>query len=487
MKRFLQTAVLLAAASPVIASWPKVGPNYQPPQAVVPPSYHQQPGAGGTSTDVAVGNWWSTLNDPGLTSLIDRAVRANLDLKIASSRVLEARAARRVTRADLLPTIASNNSIERVRGLNVGGSSLLLPIETNVFQFGFDSSWEIDLFGGRRRALEAATADVAAIAEARRDTLISLLAEVARNYSELRGFQRRLEITNRNITLQQDSLHLTRVRAEAGLGTQLDVERQTAQLDSTRSLVPSLEAAEIETIHRLGVLLGEEPGTLLGELMQSKPVLAAPPVIPVGLPSDLLKRRPDIRQAEARVAAETARVGVARADLFPKILLNGAAGRQAFGPSGLTLGAGNFFAIGPAISLPIFTSGKVRANIEAQKQRLGQALTEYRSAILRSLEETENSLVEYGHEKERRDRLASAVEASRQATTLANELYTRGLSDFLSVLDAQRQQLAAEDDLVRSDTAVITDLIALYKALGGGWESVQERRVSLLGEDTTQP
>jgi len=434
--------------------------------STAPDSYHQQVDAKGTNTEAAIGNWWGTLNDPELTAMIDRAVKANLDLKVASSRLLEARAARRVTRAGLLPQVSSSNTIQRLRG----GPDLRTPFETNVFQFGFDASWEIDLFGGRRRALEAATADVAAVAEARRDTLVSVLAEVARNYSELRGFQRRLEITSRNIALQSDSLELTRVRAEAGLGTQFDVERQGAQLESTRALVPSLEAAESRTIHRLGVLLGEEPGALLAELTQKKPLPTAPPSVPVGLPADLLKRRPDIRQAEARVAAETARVGVARADLFPKILLNGAAGRQAPGPSGLTLGVSNFFALGPAITLPIFTAGKIRANIEAQKQRLDQALTEYRSTVLRSLEETENSLVAYGREKERRARLMAAVEASRQATTLADELYTRGLADFLSVLDAQRQQLAAEDDLAQSETAVIADLVSLYKALGGGWE-----------------
>lgn len=286
------------------------------------------------------------------------------------------------------------------------------------------------------------------------------------------AFQRRLAITEQNIKLQQDSLHLTRVRADAGLGSELDVERQAAQLDSTLALAPSLEAAGIQAAHRLGVLLGEEPGALLAELMQAKPLPAAPPSVPVGLPADLLKRRPDIREAEARVAAETARAGVARAELFPKILLSGAAGRQATAPAGLTLGAGNFFALGPAITLPIFTGGRIRANIEAQKQRLRQALEEYRSTVLRSLEETENSLAAYGHEKDRREKLVAAVEASREATLLANEVYTRGLADFLSVLDAQRQQLTAEDDLARSDTAVITDLIALYKALGGGWEAV---------------
>jgi len=486
MKTTLAFAVLLALEPVFAASWPKVGPKYEPPKAAVPESFHQKAGAAGVSTETAVANWWTTLGDPELTALIERAVSANLDLKVASSRVLEARATRRVTRSDLLPSVSSSNNIERTRGgltqglFNTnagpsGQSSLINPFETSVYQFGFDASWEIDFFGGHRRALEAATADLAAIGEARRDTLVSLLAEVARNYSELRGYQRRIDITNRNIELQQDSLNLTRVRADAGLGTQFDVERQAAQLDSTRAIIPALEAAQIQTIHRLGVLLGEEPGALLEELTQVKPLPTVPPSVPVGLPGDLLKRRPDIREAESRVAAETARVGVARADLFPKILLTGAAGRQATEPSGLTLGAGNFFSIGPAITMPIFTAGKIRGNIEAQKQRLDQALTQYQGTVLRSLEETENALVAYGHEKDREEKLVASVEASRQATLLANELYTRGLSDFLSVLDAQRQQLVAEDDLAQSDTIVVTDLVALYKALGGGWDVVSPR------------
>jgi NodT family efflux transporter outer membrane factor (OMF) lipoprotein len=250
------------------------------------------------------------------------------------------------------------------------------------------------------------------------------------------------------------------------------VERQEAQLESTRALAPAFETAQLQSIHRLSVLLGQEPGALREELEQTKPIPTAPPEVPVGLPGVLLERRPDIREAKARVAAETARVGVARADLYPKIFLNGAAGRQATGLSGLTLGAGNFFSFGPAVTLPIFSGGKIRGNIEAQKQRLEQALISYQSAVLRSLEETENALTAYGREKERRDLLVSAVDASRRATGLANELYSKGLADFLSVLDAQRQQLAAEDDLARSDTSVVTNLIALYKSLGGGWQGM---------------
>jgi NodT family efflux transporter outer membrane factor (OMF) lipoprotein len=431
--------------------------------------------------DPAVERWWSTFKDPELDSLIERAVNANLDLKIAASRLLEARAARGVARAGLLPSVESSESLQNVRGgltqgifrPNAGSqSSLLAPYQTNIFQDGFDASWEIDFFGGKRHALEAATAEVASAGEARRDTLVSLLAEVARNYVELRGTQKRLEIAERNIQMQTDSLDLTKVRAEAGLSNQLDVERQLSQLAATQAMVPDLESVKQIGIHRLSVLLGAEPGVLSDELTQSRILPATPPVVPVGLSGDLLKRRPDVRRADADVAAATARIGVARSDFFPKITLTGSAGRQGTSFPGLTLGAGNFFAVGPAIKLPIFTGGRLRANMEVQKQRLNQALAAYQNTVLRALEETENSLTAYGRQQERRERLMASAEASRQATQLANELYLRGLSDFLAVLDAERQQLAVEDDLAQSETAVVTNLVALYKALGGGWSGL---------------
>jgi NodT family efflux transporter outer membrane factor (OMF) lipoprotein len=426
-----------------------------------------------------VRQWWSGFNDSELDSLIERAVFANLDLKRAASRLLEARTARTTARSALLPSVEVTDNPQRVRGGLTQGvfrpnggaqSSLIAPYETNILQQGFDASWEIDLFGGKRHSLAAATADLTATEEARRDTLVSLLAEVARNYAELRGTQRRLEIAESNIRLQADSLDLTKARSEAGLGTELDWERQLSQLAATQAMVPPLEAARQATIHRLSVLLGEEPGALAGELTAIRPLPATPPVVPVGLTSELLKRRPDVRRADEEVTAAGERVGVAHSDLFPKITLTGAAGRQGASFSGLTLGAGNFFAVGPAIKLPIFTGGRLKANLEAARQRLVQAQLAYQSTVLRSLEETENALTAWGREQERRERLQTAARASREATQMANELYARGLADFLSVLDAQRQQLAVEDDLAQSDTALVTDLVALYKALGGGWE-----------------
>jgi NodT family efflux transporter outer membrane factor (OMF) lipoprotein len=430
-----------------------------------------------TSNEAELQQWWRSLHDDELNSLIDRCIASNLDVRLAAQRVLEARAARRISRADLFPTVESNDSVQRIRGgfnqgiIHTSGKSpgLISAFETNAYQLGFDASWEIDFFGGKRKALEAATAEVRANEEARRDVLVSLLAETARNYIELRGAQRQLKLTRDNIALQQDSLHLTEVRADAGLGNRLDLERQRTQLQSTQAIVPQIELRIAQEIHALGVLLALPPAALQAELEAAAPLPPTPPEVPAGLPSDLLKRRPDIREADAENAASAARIGVARADFFPKITLTGSAGRQSADWSGFTLGAGNFFTIGPGVKIPLFTGGRLKANLAVQKQRYEESLTTYQSIVLRSLRETEDSLEAYNRERERAGRLTEAVRSSELSAQLARDVYTGGLADFLSVLDAQRQQLQAETDLAVSDTAALTNLIALYKALGGGW------------------
>jgi len=300
---------------------------------------------------------------------------------------------------------------------------------------------------------------------------VILLGEVGRVYAELRGFQRRLEIANKNIKTQQETLDLTTARAKAGLATELDVSRARAQLETTKAVVPSLSSGIEVSIHRLSVLLGEEPGALRSELENTSPIPSAGPDVEVGLPSDLLKRRPDIRRAEAQLAAATARVGAAKADLFPRFVLTGTAGRQATQLHDLTLGVGNFFSVGPGISLPLFTGGRIRSNIAVETSRQRAASIGYQSAILKSLEEVENALVNYSEEQERRDRLQQAVEQSQLAVDLATDQYRAGLVDFLSVLEAQRELYANEDQLVQSQTSVTTDVVTLYRALGGGWSA----------------
>ena len=450
-----------------------VGPNYKRPQVPVPQQWTVAPARGTSTKPPTTDEWWASFQDPELNTLIERAASRNLDLKLALERVQEARAARGIARSGYFPSIDATASATRNRQTVIApgtpGSAKTVPVEFNNFQGGLGASWELDVFGGIRRGVRAATADVVAAEENRRDVLLILLGDVGRVYAQLRGFQRRLEIANKNIKTQQDALDLTTARAKAGLATQLDVSRAAAQLESTKAVVPTLLSGIDVSIHRLSVLLGEEPGALRSELEKTNPIPTAGPDVEVGLPSDLLKRRPDIRRAEAQLAAATARIGEAKADLFPRFVLTGTAGRQATQLHDLTLGAGNFFSAGPGVSLPLFTGGRIRSNIAVQTSRQREALISYQASILNALEEVQNTLVNFSQEQERRDRLNQAVEQSQLAVDLATEQYRAGLVDFLSVLDAQRELYANEDQLVQSQTSVTTNLVALYRALGGGW------------------
>ena len=432
--------------------------------------------------------WWKEFRDPVLDSLIERAAKRNLDVRIAASRVMEARAAAGIARSALLPSIGQTGSVNRIRGgfsqgvVRVGGGatssqsgSFVSPFETGIFQTGFDTRWEIDLFGSLRKNLNAAQAETVAAQESYRDVMVVALADVARNYMELRGLQQQFAIAVKNRDAQRDTLELTRVRADAGLATVLDVERQSAQLAVTQAAIPALESARLQTVHRLSVLLGEEPGALVGELNIAEPLPASLPEVPAGLPSELLKRRPDVRRAEAEIAAATARAGAARRERFPKFVLTGFLGRQATDVSGLTLGAGNFFGIGPGIQLPLFTGGRIRSNIAVQEARLEQAVKDYEREVLAAAEETENALAAYRSEQQRYASLSVAVAASRQAVELARELYLAGTGDFLSVLEAQQALYGNENQLVENETALVVNLVALYKALGGGWEHFEPR------------
>ncbi|HEV2733138.1 MAG TPA: efflux transporter outer membrane subunit [Terriglobales bacterium] len=438
------------------------------------------PSIRGVSTESPAAEWWNSFHDEELTRLIHRAVADNLDLRLAAARIDEARAARGVAKSAFYPSVGATTSAERLRewvpAFNPGTNTAAFhPVELNNFQVGFDSAWEIDVFGRIRNEVKAASANVRSAEENRRDVLVVLLGEVARSYADLRGFQLRLEIAEKNIQTQEDTVHLTQARAAAGLATQLDVSRAVAELETTKAVVPSLRSAISASIHRISVLVGQEPGALQSELEASAPVPVVPPEVPIGLPSDLLKRRPDVRRADDEIAAAAANVKAAKADYFPKFTLFGSAGRQATQLHDLSLSLGNFFAVGPAISLPIFTGGRIRSNIAVQNARWKQSQILYQSTVLNSLEETENALVNYSEEQERHDRLQAAVSQSQTALELSRELYTSGLGDFLAVLDAQRQLYGNEDLLAQSQTVVTTNLIALYKTLGGGWESFPQQ------------
>jgi NodT family efflux transporter outer membrane factor (OMF) lipoprotein len=467
--RPLALAMVLSVAGTGCA----VGPNYKRPQVAVPGQWTVAAARGTSTKPIEKGEWWSSFQDPELNSLIERAAAQNLDLKLALDRVDEARAARGVVRSGYFPSMDASASATRNRQRVIApvsqNSANIVPVEFNNFQGALGASWELDVFGGVRRGVQAASAEVAAAEENLGDVRVILFGDVGRVYAQLRGFQRRLEIANKNIKTQQDTLDLTKAREKAGLATELDVSRAAAQLESTKAVVPTLLSGIDISIHRLSILLGEEPGALRRELENASPIPAAAPDVEIGLPSDLLKRRPDIRRSEAQLAAATARIGEAKADLFPHFVLTGAAGRQASQLHDVTLGAGNFFSVGPGISLPLFTGGRIRSNIAVQDARQREALISYRSSVLNALEEVQNALVNYAQEQERRDRLNEAAQQSQLAVDLATEQYKAGLTDFLAVLDAQRELYADEDQAVQSQTSIATNVIALYRALGGGW------------------
>lgn len=481
-------AIMLAA---LVIGGCTVGPDYTPPQTPMPESFSSDPGSATTrptTQPVAVDRWWTTFNDPRLDRLVADAIGANLDLRLAEARIREARAARGIVSADRWPTVNSGGTLRRSRSSeNIGfetdqfsGAAAGAPAGSvpdfgigqarDLWQLGLDARWELDLFGRVRRSVEAADADIAATAEWRNGVLVSLQAEVALNYIELRGAQAELAITRKNLASQEDTAELMRVRQRAGLTGELDVVRAEAQVATTAALVPGQEARIRRAIHRLGVLTGRQPAALTEELLKDAPLPPSPAAVPVGLPSDLLRRRPDIRRAERQLAAATARIGVATAELFPRFSLTGGAGLQSDRGGNLASWESRYWSIAPGITWPIFDAGRIRAQVRVQNARQEQALVQYEQAVLAALEDVENAIVAYAADQRRRASLARAVQSNARAVELARDLHARGLVDFLNVLEAQRALLVAEDALVRAEASLAGDLIALFKAMGGGWE-----------------
>ncbi len=451
-----------------------VGPDYKPPQAQVPDQWAAQNKAKAAALqDADLAQWWTIFHDPVLVSLETRALKANLDLKVAQARLRQARAARGVAAGGLGPELDATGSYQRSRSSeNTTKTSTSQAGQVyNLYQAGFDASWEVDIFGGLRRNLEAADADLAAAEQARRQVMVSLTAEVARNYLELRTLQQRIAIAKVNLAAQRHTARLTRQRQAAGFVSGLDAANAEAQAATTAARIPPLEASARQTIHALGVLLGQPPAALLAELGPAGAIPGAPPTVPAGLPSDLLRRRPDIRQAEAQLHAATARVGVATADLFPRFMLSGSAGYQSTSFDSWLDWGSRFWSIGPSISWPIFASGRIKANIELKEAHAEESLLAYRQTVLNSLREVEDALVASTSEQDHRRELAAAVTANQKALELSNLLYAEGQVEFLNVLQAQGALFTTQDALVSSNGAMGTNLIALYKALGGGWQA----------------
>jgi NodT family efflux transporter outer membrane factor (OMF) lipoprotein len=426
--------------------------------------------------------WWAVFRDPILTSLTERVVNANLDVSTAMLRVAESRFERGVTASAEFPAINGNASYQRellsqngivslAKNLASSSSAPFNIPPISIWQTGFDASWEIDLWGRIRHQIEAADAQIEVSEFRRRDTLVLVLAELARDYIELRGTQAQIAITKSNLASSNEILQLTKIRAEKGLTTGLDVENAASQVEAIGATLPTLENEKSARLNALSLLLDEPPGSLRGELAREKPIPPAPPRVPIGIPSELARRRPDIRQAEAQLHAATADIGVAVADFYPSVKLNGTNVEfNALDLKNLWRGSSLQYVLGPSISLPIFQGGRLKSTLELREAQQQEAAIAYHKTVLQAWHEVVDALVAYRTEQERRVRLGAQTDHARKALALSRVRYANGVADFITTLDAQRTLLQAELQYAQSTTTVSTNLVQLYKALGGGWE-----------------
>ncbi|HEX4023104.1 MAG TPA: efflux transporter outer membrane subunit [Steroidobacteraceae bacterium] len=463
-RKIRSAASLLVLASSLTAC--AVGPNYERPHTEVAPVFADA-GASLYSSQQAQAQFWKQFGDAALDSLVADALLANEDLRIAVGNLAQARALRRQSVYDLAPTVtaAGGHQTQQIPQVEVG-----FPYSSSYYDTSLDASWELDLFGRVRRELQASTADLQAEEANLRAVQVSVIAQVARTYFELRGEQARLEVARRNVVNQQEALRLTRAQLDAGRATELDTSRAQAQLSTTLSTIDPLQAEVSGSIHRLGVLTGREPDALQTLLSAPRDLPPLPRNIAVGDPEELLRRRPDIRVAERQLAASSARIGVAIGDLFPKVTFVGSFGFDAATLSGLGTAASRAYTIGPGISWAAFNLGRVRAQVGAQRAQNYTALAQYEQTVLRALEEIEDALVTHARTRDELMHAADAAQASATAARLARTRYEEGAVDFLEVLDAERTQLQAEDHLAQSRTDAVTSLVAVYTALGGSWE-----------------
>lgn len=495
-------ALLAAVGAGALLSGCMVGPNFQRPDVAAPSGYARAATADADSRpDEAriAPEWWTLFGDPELVSLEKRLADSNLDVRAATARLLQSRAVRRVAGAKEYPTVnaagsyyreqASANgivslggntgpvtgSLESADGTSTFGMSTMpgagASAAYNLWQMGADASWELDLWGGVHRGIEAANAGLQQSAEDRRDILVSAQAELARDYIDYRTTQALLAITRRNLDVAQDNVKLTRHRLDQGVTTNLDVANALALVASVEARLPTLEARRDALINAISLLLGQGPSALTAELSADKDIPALPAKVPVGLPSELAQRRPDIRRAEAKLHQATAEIGVAKADFYPKISLTGSFGNQSLQLSNLGAWASHQFMVGPSVSLPFFQGGRLKGTLELRKAEQQEAAILYQRTVLQAWHEVDDAMTSYEAEQHRRDRLAEAVAQNEAALTVAERRYKAGAIDYLNVLAVQRALLNAESDLASSGGAAASNLITLYKALGGGWET----------------
>ena len=467
-----------------------VGPDFQKPRPDVPANWSASSSRIDPQASVEAA-WWTSFGDPELTVLIGRAAAANLDLQQAALRIAEARAQRDAAASQALPSVNGNAAFTGTQfsttttqgrlfnqfgnlGSAAPGTNISFPNPYGQYQLGFDASWEIDLFGHVRRNIEAANANAEAAAWDQRGAEVSLFGEVARAYLDLRGAQTQRAVTAQTIATLKELLGLARQRQGAGLSSDIDVSRAAAQVTAAEAALPGLDRQVSADINQLSRLLDLQPGALKTELGVAAPTSPAPAVVPVGLPSDLARRRPDIQAAEARLHAAVAQQGVALAELYPKVTLTASGGTQSESLTHLLDWASRFGVIEPQVQVPLFDAGRRKANVRLQDARAKEAALDYAKTVLGALHEVDDALVAYDAEQTRHAALAATVAENRTAVGLAMDRYRSGIGNFLDVLDVQRAQQQNELQLAQSGATAGADLVALYKALGGGWDMPQK-------------
>lgn len=488
----IQALLPAAALALALTACLSVGPDYKPPALETPTQWNTAtglPAEAAPPAPDALNEWWRQFDDPVLDALVTEALANNLDLAGAQAKLREARARSALTRGELGPTVGASGAFSRNRASAKTGSGKT----RELYRAGFDASWEIDIFGGLRRELEAAKADFEASTETLRDTRVSLVAEVVLNYVDLCAAERRLAIAEAGLAARRETHQLVDWREQAGLASQLDVAQALTDLETVGATLPTLRTAVVEAQNRLSVLLGHAPGAF-PLLHEPRHQIASPTEIPVaaeavavGIPAETLRQRPDVRAAERRLAAQTARLGVAEAARYPRFELSGSIGLEALTFSALGNHEAATHSLLGSITAPIFESGRISANIAIQDALLEQAELDYRSAVLTALEDVENALVSVSNTKERHERLQSATTAARTTFEIAEQRYATGLIDFLAVLDSQRTLLGLEDQLAGSTLEFAQAQIQLYKALGGGWSPEATTPTSASEAATEEP
>ncbi|MDD2768796.1 MAG: efflux transporter outer membrane subunit [Methylococcus sp.] len=490
--RFVPLGLIVTLLAGCAGLFPEVGPDYQKP-ALTPPSHWSDDTAASPNALVAgarISHWWRQLGDSQLDKLIDAALVGNLDLHLAEARLRQARFSREQAEANLYPTLKATGDITQREiggwgtgnqssrtdiGAGIGSGGIGSSVQGTEYNTGFDASWEVDIFGGIRRGIEAATADQDATEARLNNTRVSLAAEVARNYVEVRSYQRRLTIARDNLATQSDTLQITEWRYQAGLTTEIDVEQARTNREQTRAGIPDLEVGQRKAENRLAVLLGRNPGDLHHQLAEPRDLPPLPATLATGIPSDVLRQRPDVIAAERTLAAETARVGQKLAKRFPSLNLSASLNWYTFASSGITAAIQT---VGASLATTIFDAGRLRTAVDIQSAVQEQALISYRNSMLTALEEVENALKSYAAGHERVDARRIAAGAAQNAAQLSRQRYEAGVADFEDVLITERTRLTAEDNLALAEAELRTSLISLYKALGGGWEETAGTSVS---------